>query len=136
MPRHWTFVPPASRRRLCLHPPRSNKTHKTPNKKLSTTKSNHFSTQSSTALQAQNLQPIAPTLSPGKPRRPRQTRKAKTTHHRKTSRELPRHFPPPTQAPQIDRPRQVPQVPRRRPAIRRRNSRRRSRPPLQLRPRL
>jgi len=73
---------------------------------------NHFSTHSSTALQAQNLLPIAPTLSPGKPRRPRQTRKAKTTHHRKTSRELPRHFPPPIHAPRIDRPLQVPQAPR------------------------
>jgi hypothetical protein len=47
---------------------------------------------------ARNRPPqITPRLAPA--RSPLQTRKAKTPHHRKTSRELAPHFPPPNQTP-------------------------------------
>ena len=128
---HRTFVPPASRRRLCLYPPRSNKTRKIHRKKPSAT--NHSSIYFSIALQAQKFQRIARTSSQHKRRRPRQTRKAKTPHRRKTSRELPPHFPPQLtrrESSSLEIKRCGLRKRRHRPAIRRRNPRRRSRPPL------
>lgn len=94
--RHQTFVPPASRRRLCPHPPRSNKTPKIRRKKLSAP--NHSSIYFSTALQAQKFQRITQASRQRKRRRPRQTRKAKPPHHPNPSRELAPHFPPSTGA--------------------------------------
>ena len=131
------FVPPASRRRLCLHPPRSSKTQKIPRKKPSAT--NRSSIYSCTALRTQKLQPIAPTSSQRKHRRPRRNakRKRRITANPAGNCHL-------TSRPQLKRReftvlakshnRRKPRG--HRPTIHRRNSRRRSRPPLQLRPRL
>ena len=98
-PSHRMFVPPASGRRLCLHPPRSSKTQKIPRKKPSAT--NHSSIYFSTASPTTKLSTNSTNVEPGQTPRSSPKHKAKTPHHRKTSRELPPHFPPPTQAPRI-----------------------------------
>ena len=130
------FVPLASGRRLCLHPPRSNKTPKIHSKKLSAP--NHSSICFCTALQTQKFQPIAQ-------RRAGANAVVLAKHAKRKRRITPNpagnwHL---TSRPQLKRRESSSlEIKRRRsrklrrPTIHRRNPRRRSRPPLQLRPRL